>query len=60
MHALHDYSQQREEVVDLFLPLGLQPVVGDDRRESVETVQISGLTTDETTPEWEWGGRGDA
>ena len=54
LHAQHDYSQQREEVVDLFLPLGLQPVVGDDRRESVETVQISGLTTDETTPEWEW------
>ncbi|WP_279482243.1 hypothetical protein [Aureimonas sp. SK2] len=54
LHAQHDYSQQREEVVELFLPLGLQPVVGDDRRETVETVQISGLTTDETTPEWAW------
>lgn len=54
LHAQHDYSQQREEVVELFLPLGIQPVVGDDRRESVETVTVSGLTTDETTAEWEF------
>lgn len=48
----YDYSQDREEEVLISLPLGLQSILGDDRTESVETITVAGLTTDETTPLW--------
>lgn len=48
----YEYRQQREEIVDLSMPASIQQVLGDDRKESIEQVQLSALNIDQATAEW--------
>lgn len=48
----YDYQQQREEIADLSLPAATQPVLGDDRKETVEVIQLGSLNLDLVTPDW--------
>lgn len=53
--AAYDYSQQREELLDIVLPSGLQEIPEeDDQVETVEVVTLGALNIDGSTPEWEY------
>lgn len=51
--AAYDYSQQREELLDIVLPSGLQEIPEeDDQVETVEIVTLAALNIDGSTSEW--------
>ncbi|MDX1216318.1 hypothetical protein GOL99_12310 [Sinorhizobium medicae] len=51
--AAYDYSQQREEVLDIVMPSGLQELPDeDDQSEVMETITLGPLNIDSSTPEW--------
>lgn len=53
--AAYDYSQQREELLDIVLPSGLQEIPEeDDQVETVEVVTLAALNIDGSTAEWEY------
>ncbi|CAN7259600.1 hypothetical protein LJR098_001069 [Rhizobium sp. LjRoot98] len=52
MRAHYEYSQEREEIIDLYMSAGVQPVLGDDKIETVDQITLSSLTLDVTTKEW--------
>ena len=51
--AAYDYTQQREEILDISLPNGLQEFPEeDDEKETPETITLGALNVDSSTPEW--------
>lgn len=51
--AAYDYSQQREEILDIAMPSGLQELPDeDDQTEVIETVTLGPLNIDSSTKEW--------
>ncbi|MGX9991615.1 hypothetical protein ACS4RR_021030 [Rhizobium sp. Z1P35] len=52
MRAHYEYSQEREEILDLYMSAGVQPVLDDDKTETVDQITLSSLTLDVSTPEW--------
>jgi hypothetical protein len=50
--AHYEYSQEREEILDLYLTSGIQTIMQPDRTEHVDTISLSALTIDNTTREW--------
>lgn len=52
--AAYDYSQQREEILDMVMPSGLQDLPDeDDQRELIESpITLGALNIDSSTPEW--------
>lgn len=51
--AAYDYSQQREEILDIVMPSGLQELPDeDDQSEVIETVTLGPLNIDSSTKEW--------
>lgn len=51
--AAYDYTQQREEILDISLPNGLQEFPeDDDEKETPETITLGALNIDGSTPEW--------
>ncbi|MEY9198456.1 hypothetical protein ABIA16_003572 [Sinorhizobium fredii] len=52
MKAHYEYTQPREEIVDIVTLAGVQDVLGDDREEIVEQITLADITLDVTTPEW--------
>lgn len=51
--AAYDYSQQREELLDIVMPSGLQELPDeDDESEVMEIVTLAPLNIDSSTPEW--------
>lgn len=51
--AAYDFQQQREEVLDISMPSPLRPIIGDDRTEIVETIDLNQLTVDVNSQPWE-------
>lgn len=47
-----DYQQAREEILDLTMLSGTQDVLGDDRTEVIETINLAPLDIDASTPDW--------
>lgn len=54
MRLGYEYSQQREEILDIEMTADMQPVLGDDRKETVDTIHLGPLNLDLTTPEWSY------
>ncbi len=52
MRAHYEYSQEREEIIDLYMSAGVQSVLDDDKIETVDQITLSSLTLDVTTKEW--------
>ncbi|CDN46826.1 hypothetical protein [Neorhizobium galegae] len=52
MRAHYEYNQEREEILDLYMSAGVQPVLDDDKTETVDQITLSSLTLDVVTPEW--------
>lgn len=54
--AAYDYSQQRQEILDLVMPSGLQDLPDeDDQSELIESpIALAALNIDGSTPEWEY------
>ncbi|OHV83645.1 hypothetical protein [Rhizobium sp. LCM 4573] len=53
LRAAYDYSQQREEILDIVMPSGLQELPDeDDQSELIETVTLGPLNIDSSTSEW--------
>jgi hypothetical protein len=53
--AGYDYTQQRQEVLDIVMPSGLQDLPDeDDQTEVIETCTLGPLNIDSSTPEWEY------
>jgi hypothetical protein len=52
MRAHYEYQQPREEIIDLYMSAGVQPVLDDDKVETVEQVTLANLTMDVVTPQW--------
>jgi hypothetical protein len=52
LRLAYDYQQQREEVLDISLPASVQDMLGDDREETVEVIQLGALNEDLITPLW--------
>ena len=50
--ARYDYEQEREESLDIYAAIGIQPVLRDARIETVEEIDLSSLTIDVYTREW--------
>ncbi|RVL87680.1 hypothetical protein CN140_01745 [Sinorhizobium meliloti] len=50
--AHYEYSQDREETIDLYLTSGMQTIMQPDRTEHVDTISLSSLTIDNSTKEW--------
>ena len=52
--AAYDYTQQREEILDLAMPSGLQDLPDeDDQSEHIESpITLAPLNIDSSTPEW--------
>ncbi|WP_027489225.1 hypothetical protein [Allorhizobium undicola] len=50
--AHYEYSQEREEIMDLYLSSGIQTIMQPDRTEHIDTISLSALTIDNTTKEW--------
>lgn len=51
--AAYDYSQQREEILDIVMPSGLQDFPEeDDQTEPPEIINLGPLNIDSSTPEW--------
>lgn len=50
--AHYDYTQEREESLDIYAAIGVQPVLRDARVETVEEINLSSLTIDVFTREW--------
>lgn len=49
-----EYQQQREDVLLIEMPGSTQSVLGDDRQEPMEEINLSGLNIDHETPPWEY------
>ncbi|WP_156379705.1 hypothetical protein [Rhizobium sp. Leaf383] len=55
LSVAYDFSQQREELLDISMPVGLQEVPeDDDEREPVQGIQLAALNLDASTREWEY------
>jgi hypothetical protein len=52
LRAAYDYRQQREEILDIVMLSGCQDVLGDDKTESVEVINLNNLSVDIYTDEW--------
>ena len=52
MRLGYEYSQQREELLDIEMSAGIQPVLGDDRQEQVDVIQLAPLNLDSQTDDW--------
>lgn len=53
LRAAFDYQQQRQEILTISMPSGLQDLPAeDDEVEIVETLNLSSLNIDGSTPEW--------
>lgn len=52
LRASYDYRQQREEILDIVMPSGCQDVLGDDKTEFVEVINLNNLSVDIYTDEW--------
>jgi len=52
MRAHYEYSQEREEILDLYMSAEVQPILDDDKTETVDQITLSSLTLDVVTPEW--------
>lgn len=52
--AAYEYQQAREEIIDIAMPAAIQPVLGDNKTETVEVLTLGQLNLDLTTPEWEF------
>ena len=50
----YDYQQQREDVLTIEMHAGVQDVLGDDREEPVDQLQLAALNLDTETPDWEY------
>lgn len=51
--AAYDYTQQREEILDIVMPSGLQALPDeDDESEVMEIVTLAALNIDSSTQEW--------
>ncbi|MGO7273944.1 hypothetical protein ACCT18_01400 [Rhizobium ruizarguesonis] len=51
--AAYDYTQQREEILDIVMSSGLQELPDeDDQSELIETVTLAPLNIDSSTKEW--------
>ena len=50
--AHYEYSQEREEILDLYLTSGIQTIMQPDRTEHIDTISLSALTIDNSTREW--------
>jgi len=48
----YDYTQQREEYLDVEMPAHAQRMMGDDRKELVDVIQLAPLNIDHVTPHW--------
>lgn len=47
-----DYQQQREEILEVSMPAALQPIIGDDKKEVIEIINLAPLNIDNVTPLW--------
>ncbi len=55
LKAAYDYQQQRQELLTIALPTGLQEIPEeDDQSEIFENVQLTNLLIDGSTPAWEY------
>lgn len=53
LRRAYDYSQQREEILDILMPSGLQALPDeDDESEVMEIVTLAPLNIDSSTDEW--------
>ncbi|MBB4064057.1 carbohydrate-binding protein [Gellertiella hungarica] len=53
LRAAYDYQQQRQEILTISMPSGLQDLPAeDDEVEVVETLNLSSLNIDSSTAEW--------
>ncbi|MBY3363744.1 hypothetical protein [Rhizobium laguerreae] len=52
MKAHYEYSQPREEIMDIVMLASVQDVLGDDREEIVEQINLADITLDVTTSDW--------
>ena len=52
--AKYQYQQAREEIIDISMPAAVQPVLGDEKTETVEVLNLGQLNLDLVTPEWEY------
>ncbi|MBY5684821.1 hypothetical protein HFO32_22115 [Rhizobium leguminosarum] len=50
--AHYEYSQEREELLELYLSSGIQSIMQPDRLEHIDTIPLTSLTIDNTTREW--------
>lgn len=48
------YEQPRQEILDIVMSGDLQNVLGDDRTEAVDTIQLGALDIDPSTPPWQY------
>lgn len=49
-----EYSQSREEILDIYMKSGMQIGIQQEKTETVEQIQITDLTVDVITPEWKY------
>ncbi len=53
--AAYDYQQQREEILEISMPSGLQELPDeDDQAEIIEQPNLLSLNVDPSTPEWQY------
>lgn len=50
----YDYQQQREEILEISMPAANQPTLGDDKKETIEVINLAALNIDNVTPLWSY------
>ncbi len=54
MRAHYDYAQDREEILDLYMSVGVQQIIQTDKIETIDQIQLASPTLDNSTPEWRY------
>ncbi len=54
MRAHYDYAQDREEILDLYMSVGVQQIVQTDKIETIDQIHLASPTLDNSTPEWRY------
>lgn len=54
MRAHYDYQQERSEILDIFMTNGVQTILQDTRVEPIDTISLSSVILDVSTPAWSY------
>jgi hypothetical protein len=49
-----EYSQQREDILTIQMPAAVQDVMGTDKEEIIDIIDLAALNLDHETPEWQY------